>query len=137
MQIKHEAEDFGGFQLSNLPYKDVSKILCARRFCGAHAAIQIMIPLEKPKMYRALCPKHFVLLCVVQSAAMGDPSPIGEGKRIADKLGIEWNSGWDLNSPALIDPEYVICSHCGGGMIGETGGAFKGKRWVHTCIETE
>lgn len=134
-RIKLNPDDHGGFQTKRLSREEAKERFCARRWCSDKGRVQIEIPFENPRMYQILCARHFIMMMIVSAAAMGDPSPLGEGQRIAEALGVDWDPP-SLGSPQLVDPEQFCCSRCGGRMMSETMGIYKGVRWIHTCVPT-
>lgn len=136
-QLKHNPDDFGGFQTQILTVEEASQRYCCRRWCSSAGRIQMMIPGEGGKAFRVLCGRHFVMLMIIQAAVLGDPSPIGEGKRLAEKMGIPWDNIPDLNVPQVVSFDTAICERCGEGSVKETAGMYAGHRWVHTCVTEE
>jgi len=136
-QLKHNQNDFGGFQTKRMTTQEAEQRMCARLWCGNKGLLQLSIPFEDPRMYRVLCATHFILVMVVAAAAMGDPSPIGEGRRIAEALGVDWNPQDSLKIQQVVDLENAICSRCGGQMMLESVGDYKAIRWSHTCKPQE
>lgn len=134
-KLKLNPDDHGGFQAKRLSRKEARERFCARRWCGDHGRVQVQIPFEIPPMYQVLCARHFILLVIVSAAAMGDPSPLGEGRRIAEALNVEWVPPV-VGIPQLVDPEQFCCSKCGGKMMSEPIGIYAGIRWIHTCVST-
>lgn len=135
--LKLDPEDFGGFQTKVLTVEEAAKRYCSRRYCGQPGRVQMMIPGENGKLFRVVCGRHFVMLMVIQSAALGDPSPISEGKRLAEKMGINLEHFPEVKVPQVVGFDSAICSRCGGQAIMETVGMFAGLRWVHTCVTEE
>jgi len=89
-------------------------------------------------MYRTVCGKHFVMIMMIAAAAMGDPSPLGEGRRIAEAMGLNWSPAVaELNVPQIIDPSVAVCARCGGKFEPEPIGMYAGKRWIHTCPDEQ
>lgn len=134
-QIKRDSNEFGGFQVERLPEGELAQRLCARRFCGAEGYLQLVIPFEIPKMYRIVCKRHFVMMMMISAAAMGDPSPVGEARRIAEAIGFDWALMGEIEPLNIMTPESFVCSKCGEKMLPETVGMYKGLRWIHTCGE--
>lgn len=134
-QIKRNPDEFGGLQVRLLTENEMLQRLCARRFCSSGGHIQISIPFETPPMYRIFCKRHFVMLMMVSAAAMGDPSPVGEAQRISDVIGFDWKEMSSIEPLHLITPDSFVCSICGGRLMSETAGMYKGLRWIHTCGE--
>lgn len=137
-QLKLDPSDFGGFQTQVLTVEEAAQRYCAKQFCASPGRIQMMIPGEGGKMFRVLCGRHFVMTMIIQAAVLGDPSPIGEGQRLAEKMGVPLD-GIDpaMNVPQVVDFNTAICGRCGGGAIQETVGMFAGFRWIHTCMTEE
>lgn len=133
-QLKLNPEDFGGFQTRMLTVEEAGQRYCARVGCADRGRIQMMIPGEGGRMFRVLCGRHFIMIMIIQAAVMGDPSPIGEGRRLADKMKIPWENIPDLNVPQVVNFGTAICERCGGGAMMETVGMYAGCRWIHTCI---
>lgn len=136
-QLKTDPEDFGGFQTQILSVEEAAQRYCARRFCQDTGRVQMMIPGEGGKMFRLLCARHYIMVMIIQAAVLGDPSPIGEGRRLAEKMGVPLENIPELNAPQIVSFENSICERCGGGFISETVGMYAGRRWVHTCITEE
>lgn len=136
-QLKIHPEDFGGFQTRVLTVQEAAQRYCARRFCSDRGMIQTMVPGEGGRVFRVLCGRHFVMLMIIQAAVIGDPSPIGEGRRLADKMGVPFENIPDVDVPTVVSLDHAICDRCGGGFIKETAGMFAGARWVHTCLTEE
>lgn len=136
-QLKLNPDDFGGFQTQILTVEEAAQRYCCRRWCSSPGRIQMMIPGEGGKAFRVLCGRHFVMMMIIQAAVLGDPSPIGEGKRLAEKMGVPWENIPDLSVPQVVNFETAICERCGGGTIKETVGMFAGNRWIHTCMTEE
>lgn len=136
-QFKLNPDDFGGFQDYVLTVEEAAQRYCARRWCSDHGLVQTMIPGEEGRLYRVLCGRHFVMMMIVQAASLGDPSPIGEGRRLAEKMGIPFDSIPDLHAPQIVSMDLIVCDRCGGGAVPETIGMFAGKRWIHTCMTEE
>lgn len=133
-QLKLDPDDFGGFQSRVLTVEEAAQLYCARRFCHDRGRIQMMIPGEGGRAFRVLCGRHFVMLMIIQAAVLGDPSPIGEGRRLAEKMGVPFENIPSVDVPSVVKVESSICDRCGGGFTSETAGMFAGRRWVHTCM---
>lgn len=132
-QLKLDPNDFGGFQTRVLTKAEAKERYCARRFCNSRGRVQIAIPGEDLSMWRILCGRHFVMVMIIQAAVLGDPSPVAEGKRLAEKMGIDPFCIPDINVPQIVNLNSILCDKCGKGMMTETVGMFSGRRFVHTC----
>lgn len=135
--LKLNPDDFGGFQTQVLTVEEASQRYCCRRFCGQPGRIQMMIPGEGGRLFRVLCSRHFIMLMIIQAAVLGDPSPLAEGRRLAEKMGVPWENIPDLNVPQVVNFDTAICDRCGGSAFKETVGMYAGFRWVHTCMTDE
>lgn len=136
--IKHDPEEFGGFQTEVLTPEEAQERYCARRFCANRGEVQISIPdPSDSETYRVLCAQHFIMSIVVQSAILGDPAPFGEGKQLCEKFGLDFDSILLAQVPTIVDLRRAVCDRCGGGMMVETVGMYKGRRFVHTCPEAD
>lgn len=132
-KIKRDPNEFGGYQTHILQTAEIAERLCCTQFCGFPGVAQMKVPVENPEMYRILCARHFIRIVMTVAAAIGDPSPVEEARRVAQAIGYDWNRILELEPRYLVSPENFICAICGGGMLGETSGRYQGKRWVHTC----
>lgn len=130
-------DDYGGFQTRVLTVEEASQRYCCRRYCSTPGLIQMMIPGEGGKTFRVVCGRHFIMLMIIQAAVLGDPSPLSEGRRLAEKYGIPFENIPDLNVPQIANLDTAICERCGGGFIKELAGMYAGSRWVHTCMTDE
>lgn len=132
--LKHNYEDFGGIQSFLLPQPMIEQRICCARSCPHSGFVQVQIPLETPEQYRVLCKSHYVLTCMMTAAALGDPAPAEEAKRVAEAINMDWSTFLRVVEPKhAVQPENFICMKCGGAMVPETVGMYSGKRWVHTC----
>lgn len=132
--MKHDRNEFGGIQSRPLSQPEIQERLCCARSCGQYGFSQILIPLEVPEQYRILCKKHYILVWLMTSAAIGDPAPAEEAQRIAELINMDWGMFLRSFEPKFaVQPENFICMNCGGSLVPETAGMFAGKRWVHTC----
>lgn len=136
-QLKLDPEDFGGIQTRILNREEMGQRYCARKHCSSQAHIQVMVPGEEGKLFRVFCGRHFIMMLIIEAAVMGDPSPIGEGRRMAERIGLPFKNIPDVDAPQLVNMERIICDRCGGGAMPETVGMFAGRRWVHTCMTEE
>ena len=133
-QLKLNPEDFGGLQTRQLTITEAQQRYCAKKNCSDRGRVQIAIPGEDLRLWRVLCARHFIMIMIIQAHALGDPSPLGEGRRLAEKMGILDAQIPDPGGvPTLVDLSKAICDKCGGSMMTETIGMFKGRRFVHTC----
>lgn len=135
--LKLNPDDFGGFQTRVLTVEEAAQRYCAKRFCSTPGRIQMMIPGEGGKTFRVVCGRHFILMMIIQAAVLGDPSPLAEGRRLAEKYGVPFENIPEVRVPEVVDFNTAICGRCGGGSIKETVGMFAGMRWVHTCMTEE
>lgn len=135
--LKLNPDDFGGFQTQVLTVEEAAQRYCCRKFCAQPGQVQVMIPGEGGRMFRVLCGRHFIMTMIIQAAVLGDPSPLGEGKRLAEKMGIPWENIPDLSVPQVVDFDSAICGRCGSGATKEMIGMFSGHRWIHTCLTEE
>ncbi len=136
-QLKVDPEDFGGFQTEVLTVEQAYQRYCCKAGCADHGRVQFMIPGEGGKLFRLLCGRHYIMMMIIQAAVLGDPSPMGEGQRLAEKMGIPWVNIPDVNTPQVVDFGTAVCSRCGGGAMMERVGMYAGCRWVHTCLTEE
>jgi hypothetical protein len=135
-QMKHNSEEFGGIQSGRLKQHEIEQRMCCAQFCSLPGFTQIEIPLAVPEEYRVVCRKHYVLIALMVSASIGDPSPAMEAKRVAELINLDWRGFLESAEPKhAVQPENFTCMRCGGGMTKETTGMFAGRRWSHTCGE--
>lgn len=132
--IKHNADEYGGVQFAILDPVEIEQRLCCADSCGVHGFAQIQVPCEEPEQYRIICKRHLVLIQLMIAACTGDPSPALEAKRIAESIGLSWAFVLSMEAKHAVRPENFICFTCGGTMMAETQGMYKGRRWVHTCV---
>lgn len=135
--IKKDPDEFGGMQTKVLSVEEAKQRYCCRKFCATPGMIQMMIPGEAGKAFRVVCARHFIMLMIIQAAVLGDPSPVAEGKRLAEKYGIPFDNIPDVDVPQIVDFKTAICDRCGGKAFSETVGMYAGRRWIHTCMTDE
>lgn len=129
--VKRQAEEFGGFQHTRLPSEQISVRLCCAQFCSGSGRTQIVVP----GGYRVLCGRHAVLVYMMTLGILGDPSPVGEVREYASRLGVDWERLLTTEPKHPTIPEHFSCLRCGGGYHVETIGMLAGKRYIHTCGE--
>lgn len=132
--MKHDPAEFGGIQGHPLSQAEIQERLCCAQGCSRYGFAQIIIPLEVPEQFRILCKRHYILVWMMTSAAIGDPAPAEEAKRIAELINFDWFAFlYEVEPKHAVQPENFICMNCGGSLVPETVGMYSGKRWIHTC----
>lgn len=134
-ELKHKAAEFGGWQSDQLSSEDIKRRLCCARYCGWSGMAQVPSGLLAGG-YRVVCKVHLVLLAVMNGALLGSPAPVDRARELADHIGMDWHVILDREPKQPGTPESFCCLRCGGGMVVETVGMLKGKRFIHTCEES-
>lgn len=133
--FKRKPEEFGGIQDWRMSAEELLLRYCCARGCGSPGYVQMALPrlAGRDGLFRALCRKHFVQMVYVQSAFLGDPSPEGEAREIAETIGMPFDPLRDLDAASVFSPRFARCLDCGGGFVAETQGMYAGQRYIHTC----
>jgi hypothetical protein len=135
--LKMDPRAFGGLQDSRLTPQEMAHRYCCVRECGHPGFVQLGLPRRSAQpelsLWRLLCRKHFVQIVYMQAAFMGDPSPEGEAREIAEVLGLGFDPLRDLQGASVFSPRFARCLDCGGGFAAEVLGMFSGQRYIHNC----
>lgn len=135
--VKKDPKDFGGIQDRQMDSAEMAQRYCCLRLCGYPGYVQLGLPRRSStpdvRLWRLLCRKHFVQMVYVQAAFMGDPSPEGEAREIAEVLGLGFDPLRDLEGASVFSPRHARCLDCGGGFVAEKQGMYAGQRYIHTC----
>lgn len=132
-EIKHHSEDFGGHSTWLMTPQQVQARICVAKYCGRKGFTQLLVPDHRPK-YWIVCKQHMVLANLVIAMSIGHPDAIGEAKRIAGLVQLDWSAFLRARpSPEPCLPKDFRCLECGGQMSQDQGN--NGRIYYHNCQE--